>query len=347
MCEADYICVLDTGSTDGTYEALLDYAAAFPGKFIIAQKTYSPWRFDAARQDSLALVPADAAILMCTDLDEELVPGWANDFRAAWTPETTRLTYLYAWSHTEDGRPGRVFWYDKCHSNGEYKWRYPVHETLTFIGERPEKYTYLSGDKIYLHHWPDRTKSRASYLPLLELRAQEDPNDYYGLVYLAHEYFYQGHYRKCVDFIRTSVLPRTVEDDAYLCRTDLYLFMGDSYRRLNKRQMAEEVYLCGIASDKTYRENYLALASLYIEDKKYDAAIELIHRMFAETWRHYSWLERDSSWTYEPYDLLCQAYYYRGAKAVSLDYALLAYMRDQNNARLRANYELIKNELKE
>lgn len=40
MLEADYICVLDTGSTDGTYEALLKWQERFPEKIIISQKTY-------------------------------------------------------------------------------------------------------------------------------------------------------------------------------------------------------------------------------------------------------------------------------------------------------------------
>ena len=36
--EADYICVLDTGSTDGTYEKLLEYQQKDPQRYIIQQK---------------------------------------------------------------------------------------------------------------------------------------------------------------------------------------------------------------------------------------------------------------------------------------------------------------------
>lgn len=49
-------------------------------------------------------------------------------------------------------------------------------------------------DKIYLHHYPDQEKSRGSYLGLLELRAKEYKEDWYGLIYLAHEYYYRDKY---------------------------------------------------------------------------------------------------------------------------------------------------------
>ena len=35
-------------------------------------KEINPWRFDVARNESLKLVPDDANILVCTDLDEIL-----------------------------------------------------------------------------------------------------------------------------------------------------------------------------------------------------------------------------------------------------------------------------------
>lgn len=74
MREADLIAVLDTGSTDGTYERLQEIAAT-DDKFIVAQKTYNPWRFDTPRNDAMELVPRDYNILISTDLDEILNPG--------------------------------------------------------------------------------------------------------------------------------------------------------------------------------------------------------------------------------------------------------------------------------
>ena len=62
--EADYVCVLDTGSTDGTFERFKELGV------IVAQKKYKKFRFDVARNDSLKLIPADSDICVCVDIDE-------------------------------------------------------------------------------------------------------------------------------------------------------------------------------------------------------------------------------------------------------------------------------------
>lgn len=66
MSEADYIVILDTGSTDGTYEKLKNDKRVTR----VEQKIVDPWRFDVARNESMKLVPDDADILVCTDFDE-------------------------------------------------------------------------------------------------------------------------------------------------------------------------------------------------------------------------------------------------------------------------------------
>lgn len=70
MSEADDICVLDTGSTDDTVEKLRARGAH------VEQKVISPWRFDVARSESLKLIPKDADICCCIDLDEQFQSGW-------------------------------------------------------------------------------------------------------------------------------------------------------------------------------------------------------------------------------------------------------------------------------
>ena len=69
ISEADDICVLDTGSTDDTVERLKARGAH------VEQKIIAPWRFDVARNKSLKLIPKDADICCCIDLDEQFQPG--------------------------------------------------------------------------------------------------------------------------------------------------------------------------------------------------------------------------------------------------------------------------------
>ena len=61
MSEADYIVVLDTGSSDNTVKKLKNKG------IFVKQQIISPWRFDKARNESLKLVQQDTDICDCTD----------------------------------------------------------------------------------------------------------------------------------------------------------------------------------------------------------------------------------------------------------------------------------------
>lgn len=183
MSEADYIVVLDTGSTDGTYEKLKEDARVTK----VEQKEIKPWRFDVARNESMKLIPDDANILVCTDFDEKFEPGWADIMRANWDEKKyNRFFYNYAWSHNEIGEPTDIFKYDKVHTR-DFHWKYPVHEVLwPNDGIEP---TFLDlSDQIMLHHYQDKEKSRKSYFDLLKLSVEENPEDCHVRMLLAREY---------------------------------------------------------------------------------------------------------------------------------------------------------------
>lgn len=129
MGEADLVVVLDTGSKDGTVERLRARGAQVTVERIL------PWRFDAARNRSLELVPEDVDLCVCTDLDEVFHPGWREALERAWRPGCGRVSYRYTWSFQQDGSEGVVFWSDKIHTRRGYRWVHPVHEVLQWEGE--------------------------------------------------------------------------------------------------------------------------------------------------------------------------------------------------------------------
>ena len=100
MGEADLVVVLDTGSKDGTVERLRARGAQVTVERIL------PWRFDAARNRSLELVPEDVDLCVCTDLDEVFHPGWREALERAWRPGCGRVSYRYTWSFQQDGSEG-------------------------------------------------------------------------------------------------------------------------------------------------------------------------------------------------------------------------------------------------
>ena len=185
MSEADYIVVLDTGSTDGTYKKLKED----PRVTRVEKEIIKPWRFDVARNKSMELIPDDADICVCTDFDELFNPGWAEAIRANWNPNVDRMFYTYAWSHNSIGEPTDVFKYDKIHTKKNFHWIYPVHEVLDFeLKKERNQFAVELGNLVYLHHYPDMSKERKYYFDLLELSCKENPTDCHVQMLYAREW---------------------------------------------------------------------------------------------------------------------------------------------------------------
>ena len=197
MSEADEIYVLDTGSTDNTIKKLKENGVNVKVEII------KPWRFDVARNKSLELVPLDADICVCTDLDERFKSGWRYELEKIWEKDTNRLRYNYNWSFDEYGNPATNFYIEKIHSRKNYKWVHPVHEVLKYTGDKIEK--ILTNDVITVNHYPDVKKSRGQYLELLELSVKEEPEDDRNMHYLGREYMYYGKWNECIEIGRAHV----------------------------------------------------------------------------------------------------------------------------------------------
>lgn len=343
MSEADYIVVLDTGSTDGTFEMLQQDSRVYR----VEQKVIDPWRFDVARNESMKLIPEDANILMCTDLDELLEPGWAQVIRDNWVEGMhCRGYYKYAWSHTPEGEPGRIFYYDKLHDKHWY-WAYPVHEMLVSdkyvegITFDPKLNVVDLFDKgVYLHHYPDQTKSRGSYLPLLELRAQENPEDYYGKYYLSHEYCYRGMYRESIEVLN-DILQNYRDKYTNLEVAACYLFLGDNYRNLGEFDNAIHNYNKAIIQEATYREPYLLAAEVFNQLGQHKIAISYVESAIQKSYRHYTWIERDDSWIEKIDDILSISYFYLGEINKAKKHVLEAYRKNPSDERIRNNIDII------
>lgn len=141
---------------------------------------------------------------------------------------------------------------------------------------------------MFLHHYPDSSKSRSNYLPLLELRAQENTDDLYGLIYLAHEYNYRGMPQKSIDTLEQCIERVKKEEESQLLLASCYLFMGEDYEALDNKKAAISCYIKSTNEDPTYREGYLNLASVLIDQKQYVLAISYIHEALNNSYRHYS-----------------------------------------------------------
>ena len=336
MSEADEIVVLDTGSSDDTVQRLRDRGAR------VEVEVISPWRFDVARNRSMDLVPEDADICVCTDLDEVFHPGWRALLEAAWRPGDSQAVYRYTWSFNPDGSEGVVFWYEKIHARHGWRWTHPVHEVLTWTGKgRPGRKVTVEG--IQLDHRPDPTKSRAQYLPLLELSVEEDPSDDRNLHYLGREYMYRGRWDDCIRTLeRHLAMPSAIWADE---RAASMRYIARSWAMKGKRQLARDWYLRAIAEAPHLREPYTDLALLLYEDGQWDGVLYFTDCALAITQRPRSYICEAAPWGSLPHDLRAIAFFQTGRPKEALSEAREALALEPTNQRLADNVSLLEHKV--
>lgn len=332
MAEADEIVVLDTGSDDNTAAVLAECGVKVTVRQIV------PWRFDVARNESLKLVPADTDICVCTDLDEVFSPGWRAAAEKAWTGDVTRLKYRYVWSHTPDGGDGVVFHIEKMHAYGCYKWVHPVHEVLSYTGSGRESVRLAAG--VRLDHYPDDAKSRAGYLPLLELAVLERPDDDRNVHYLGREYMFRGRWDDAIAMLKRHLaMPTAVWADER-CASER--FIARCYAAKNDLPAAESWYLRAVAEAPHLREPNVDMAALCYDKEDWTGVLWFVERALKITDRSLSYINEPLAWSSYPADIAAIACFRLGLYARSYAYAEAALALSPGDARLRGNLELIK-----
>lgn len=334
MSEADEIYVLDTGSTDNTVEKLKKLGAH------VEIKKIEPWRFDVARNASLNLVPEDTDICVCTDLDEVFIPGWRTELEKIWNEKTTRLNYNYNWSLDENDQPKVNFYISKIHQRTNYTWTHPVHEVLTYTGE---KEILTTTDTITVNHYPDCNKSRSSYLPLLELSVEEDPNDDRNMHYLGREYMYYGKWNESIDtLIRHLKLPSATWKDE---RCASMRFISRCYQNLNRIDEARMWLDKAIKEAPYLRDPYVERALLEYRENNLDDVKKYCLQALEIKDHQKTYINEVFSWDHTIYDLLSICYFYEGKIDKSLYYIEEAIKLSPEDHRLIENREIIKKNL--
>lgn len=335
MREADGVYVLDTGSEDESVDILRARGAH------VTQEVITPWRFDTARNRALALVPEDADLCVCTDLDEVFHVGWRAAMERVLTPDTLHLSYRFVWSFQSDGSEGLVYWMQKAHARHGFRWTHPVHEVLEYDGGA-HKITPVAG--VLLEHHPDPNKSRGQYLPLLEAAVQEAPEDDRNMHYLGREYLYYGRWADCErTLLRHLSMPRAVWRDErcasmrYLARAVKALGRGEEAFCWLLRACAEAPYL---------REPWVEAAQAALDNKCWSGALYFAQRALQITAQSQTYFNEPTAWGAAPYDLAALGAYYLGAYPLALRYGRLALDAAPNDARLRENLSFYEQAIK-
>lgn len=331
MKEADEIYVLDTGSTDKTKEELEKLGVK------VTKKIISPWRFDNARNESLKLVPLDTDICVCTDIDEVFEPGWRKSLEEQWTQNTTKARYNYNWSLDQNNNPKVNFYIEKIHTRHNYKWTYPVHEVLEFTGEIEKTITL---NNITLNHYPDTTKSRSSYLPLLELSVQENPEDDRNMHYLGREYMYYEKWNEAITTLKKhlDLKSATWKDE----RSASMRFISRCYKNLDNYAEARHYLNKAIKEATHLRDPLVELAILEFEQKNYLEVETLCLKALQIRSHEKTYINEPFSWDHTIYDLLAISCYHLNKFNYAILFNNLALDLDPTNKRLLNNHQIYK-----
>lgn len=321
--EADLLLIADTGSTDQTVEIARELGVE------VVRIDIKPWRFDKARNAALKFLPDDIDFCIALDMDEVLVPGWRDHLEAV-ADHVTRPRYEYTWSWNADGSAGLVYGGDKIHRRKGYSWKHPVHEVLVCSGVEVQDWIGLK-----IHHFPDHNKSRNSYLPLLKLAVEEDPDDDRNAFYYARElYFYRRNKEATEQFLRHLSLPKAVWKPE----------RAASYRYLAKADWINRFswLLHAVAEAPDRREAWVDLSLYYYEQGDSLGCLWAAENALRVTEKPLEYLCEDFAWGALPFDLAAWAAWQIKQIDKAETYAEQAVALDPDNLRLNENLVLIR-----
>jgi len=319
--DADLLLVADTGSTDNTVEECEKNGVA------VYDICITPWRFDHARNASLALIPRDMDVCICLDLDEVMEPGWREEIERVWTPETTHLRYKFDWSS------GIVFYSEKIHARHGYYWHHPCHEHIRADLRINEVWAHT--DFLLITHHPDPAKSRGHYLETLELSVKEDPHCPRNAFYYARELYFYCKWEEAIAALNKYLkMPEAtwVNDRCYAMR-----LIGQCHDALGDKSAAESWYHKAAAEAPHTREPWVALAKLYYEQHRWPESLGAAMRALSIKNKELVYTTEPTSWGPLPHDYAAISAYRLGLTEVAIEQGRLACELDPEDKRLQEN----------
>ena len=332
VSEADLVVVTDTGSTDNTVEKLRARGA------IVFTETISPWRFDVARNLAIDHIPEDVDVCVSNDLDEVFESGWRDILEASWQPFNTRAGYRFTCTYHRDGTPDKQHVMEKIHCRNGFRWVHPVHEVLQYNGELQDNTVWIH--ELVLNHYPDLSKPRTEYLPLLELSVEENPDDDRALFWLGREYMYYQKYGQCIQSLQKHLqMPSATWNEE---RSASMRFIAKCYQINGDFRESSNWLYKAIAECPGVRESYLQMARLGYIQNDWPLVYLMVTEGLKITVKSGSYLLELDAWGNIFYDLGAICCFQLGIYQKAYDFAKMAYEMDFSDARLKQNLELCK-----
>ena len=215
-----------------------------------------------------------------------------------------------------------------------FRWAHPVHEVLQRTDGR-QAWDVRSDPGIVLEHHPDPKKSRAEYLPLLELSVREDPEDDRNAHYLGREYMFRGRWddaiwqlKRHLDMPWATWKPERCASMRFLSRC--YLAKG------NLRNWMIWA-LRAIAEAPELREPWVQAQEAAYAAEDWAGVCYFGQKAVRITEKSGTYINEDKAWGSYPWDAMAYAYYQAGDLRAAKACGERALREDPENARLFGN----------
>jgi len=327
--DADLLLIADTGSTDKT---------RFVAKALgigVQQISVDPWRFDVARNASLALVPKDFDICISLDMDEVLLPGWREHVEKAFREGNTFPTYRHILSRNIDGTVHSYFEGLRVHPRTGFIWKYPIHEYVVPIDGKNYSRDLI---ELEIEQIRDFSKSRSSYLNLLQTAVSESPQDWRMNHYLSREYFYN---RDWVNVLRLAYQCDEIQGGWDIERASTYMWASEACHHLGFKRLAKWWAEMATLQAPNFYEAWHWRAHIAHLHNEWNECLDYSSRLLLLK-RQTHHLVKPEVWTWWGYDLIALASHRLGLHEDAVKYGELALAGAPEIERLRNNLKYYK-----
>ncbi len=324
--DADLLLIADTGSTDKTREIAQSLGIE------VRDISVNPWRFDVARNLSLELIPEDFDICVQLDMDEVLSLGWRQQVEEAWHNGNQWPIYRYVFSRTPDGKPHFFQHYFKIHPRKGMFWKYPIHEVVV----PKDGYTFKRQlINVEVDHLKDHSKSRSSYLNLLELAVAEMPQDWRMAHYLNRELYYNQDWHRV---LLTASSALKIPNGWDIERASTCMWASDAAERLGYADWSLEWAERATREAPDFFEAWHWHAHIAHLQRNWRVCLDSSSKvLILDRQNHH--LAKPWVWEWGGYDLLALSAHNLGRNHLAVKYGELALTASPENGRLKANLD--------
>lgn len=247
------VYVLDTGSTDDTVALLKEHSAN------VEQQVITPWRFDAARNIALEMVPSNIDVCVSLDMDEVIETGWQTKLKEQWRGNVGNYRYIAEWKDEAKTIPAVIAPRTRLHSRKGFEWHRKIHEVIRPL---PNIVLETCDTDIWVRHYQDGKQRH--YTNALDEIIFEDPNDLDARLQRAGEMFQKKEWANALaDYI---YYVRALADDHRPIiknrKANGWIAMAYCYHSLGDNNMAYRSFIYAVAEDPNCREAWGNLAHI-------------------------------------------------------------------------------------